>query len=105
MEAFMSIADKFGFPSAILVAVIVGLWFIIKWLGKNVVLPVTHKHIELVDESKVTTKLNADTLAKMAETSEVTGGAIVRIANQHEEGLRLTREIHQKLVGEKGDQK
>lgn len=108
MEAIMTVADKFGFPSAVLVAFIVGAWLIIKWLGKNVVLPITHKHIEMVDENKVTAKINADTLQKMAQSAEVTGGAIVRIADQHEEGLRLTREIHQKVVvgiEHKGDQK
>lgn len=102
MEAFMTVAEKLGFPAACLVFVVLGLWIIIRWLGKNVVLPITNSHIDLIGKAKETNETNAQTLVKMANTSEVTGQAIVRIADQHEEGLKLTREIHRQLVRDDG---
>lgn len=98
MELFLTMADKLGVPAAILVAVIYGVWKIVKWTGHNVILPITKKHIELIDESKAANKTNAETLVKMANISEVTGQALVRIADQHEEGVKLTREIHAAIV-------
>lgn len=98
MEAFLTIAERLGFPAAVLIFFALAVWIVVKWFGKNVILPITTKHIELIDEAKATNKVNAETLGKMAATAQVTGESIVRIADQHEEQVQLTREIHQRIV-------
>jgi hypothetical protein len=98
MDTFLTIAERLGIPFSILVMVMYGAWKAGKWLGREAIVPITKSHIELIGKAKETNETNALTLAKMAQTSEVTGQAIVRIADQHEENLILTRKIHDQLI-------
>ncbi len=95
---FMSIAERLGIPTMVLVVFSVAVWRVLKWVGNKVVTPITESHIALVHEARETNKTNCETLKKMTEILEVKAVVIGQIANQHQEVLRLTQETHKEVM-------
>ncbi len=88
-EGFLQIAERFGVPVALLVALLVGFWVMLKWFGKNVATPLVQSHLSLIDVLKETTKKNTETSEKLAESDRVKAKALEQLAIRQEETGKL----------------
>lgn len=94
---YIQIASTFGVPTAILGALMWGLWVIISWLGvqatefkKDVVIPLVAKHMDFL---KVTT----ESISAMEATTERIGKSL----GKHEEAIAKNQtaiEVNQGLI-------
>lgn len=91
--------DRVGFPIVALVLTFFALWKILKWAGVNIVTPIAKSHIALVEQVQIASKNNSETLTKVSDLLEIKTKAMVQLAKQNEETVRLTVDANSKLDG------
>lgn len=79
---WLGLAERFGIPFACLIALAVAVWRTIVWVGNNVVKPITASHIALVESTKETNRINADTLMKMGDCLDNSNQFLNSMANE-----------------------
>jgi hypothetical protein len=78
METFVDLVNKFGVSTAILAAIALGTWRVIKWLQPRAE-KVIDAHIDLVSSLK---KNHEETLTQVAETTKQTSVAVVKLCER-----------------------
>jgi hypothetical protein len=92
--------ERVGIPLGCLIALGFAVWRTLIWLGAKVVEPIANSHVELVESTKKTNELNAETLAKVGELLEKKSVAIEGIAGQNSTMIALTQETNRILKGQ-----
>jgi hypothetical protein len=67
---FIQAARDLGIPVAALIAVGIGLWRIIEWLGKEVIIPLKDRHLAFLDSLSITLATLADTQTSMVSAQQ-----------------------------------
>jgi hypothetical protein len=67
---FVSVVERIGVPVAIIAIVGWAFWNILVWVAAKVVEPIAASHIALVESTKKTNEMNAETLKKVGEIFE-----------------------------------
>lgn len=76
-----SFVEKIGFPGAVVIALLYGLFLVVRWTGNKIFLPFAQSHLELVESTKKANttnaeanKINADTSQKIVQMMETQFG-------------------------------
>ncbi|CAB4160939.1 hypothetical protein UFOVP731_23 [uncultured Caudovirales phage] len=67
---FIQAARDLGIPVAALIAIGIGLWRIIEWLGKEVIIPLKDRHLAFLDSLSITLATLADTQTNMVSAQQ-----------------------------------
>jgi hypothetical protein len=67
---FIQAARDLGIPVAALIAIGIGLWRIIEWLGKEVIIPLKDRHLAFLDSLSITLATLADTQTSMVSAQQ-----------------------------------
>ena len=82
---FLRVAERLGVPTAVLMALAWACWHFGNRALDEVVVPVSKRHIEFVDEVSSTNKAVAETAAKNATTQSQISESLKRFAGLLEE--------------------
>lgn len=98
---FLRIAERLGVPCAVLAAFMWAAWFFGNRALDEVIVPVSKRHIEFVDEVSSTNKAVAETAAKNATTQSQISESLKRIAGLLEEYHGQHAEVKTSVVEDK----
>ncbi len=73
---FVTIAERIGIPTAILVIFAFAVWRVLKWMGTTVIKPMADSHIAFVNETTQTNKVNSQTLERLTQILEANTGGV-----------------------------
>lgn len=97
-EYLMTILERFGVPMFVLVVGALGVWKVLSWFGSHVATPLIASHVGMVDQIKVNSSTNTETLNSQAKTLGVQTALLQRVVDIQDEQNTLLREIHAEQV-------
>ena len=97
---WLNIAERFGFPSFCLLAILLGGWRICRWLGDNIVKPMTDAHLQFIGSLDTTQRQLASSCQKQADAVDKISDTLQTITEAH--GQKID-DIHAVVV-RKGNQ-
>lgn len=85
---FVQIVQVVGVPLAVLAAFGIAVWRVLNWCAINVVLPVTQRHITLIDQLEKESKSRSETEARQTDTL----ARLACLQEDHADNLRAQTE-------------
>lgn len=105
---WMSVAERFGFPSLCILLGGLGFWRVVRWLGRqiekfaeNIVKPIADAHLHFVGSLDSTQKQLANASQKQADAVDKISDTLETITVQHGQKLE---DIHAVVVRQRGQQ-
>lgn len=97
---FMRVAERLGVPCAVLAAFMWAAWYFGTRALDEVIVPVSKRHIEFVDEVSSTNKSVADTAAKNAVTQSQISESLKKFSGLLEEYYGQHAEVKTHVEGQ-----
>lgn len=83
--------ERVGFPIALVLAIGWGAVRVSRWLGSNVIEPVTKRHVSLMDTLDATQRQQADALTRIADSEARTLECVTRLEESVVEERKTSR--------------
>ena len=93
---FWTALERLGFPIACVGGLSWFVWQLFKWLGKNIVEPITKSHIALVESAKQTNDINVQTLQNMGKLLQGSSTVLEKVYQQTSEIHSMTTSLCEK---------
>jgi len=95
---FWSAVERVGAPIVGTGLLGAGFWLTLVWLAKEIVKPIAKSHIEMVEESKKTNKINARVLKRVSKILDIKNAKLEALEATSEKILVLVEKNNQILT-------
>lgn len=93
--SWLQIIKELGFPIAISIALLLGIWLMARWIAENIAKPITTAHLSMVGTLETSQRQLADATVKQANAVDKISDTLETITITH--GQKLN-DIHTAVV-------